>query len=58
MTIQNFHKHLQEAVEEALQEARMPTNMISLLLGYVVLLHVHCFCVVKHFITVDNKGFL
>ena len=27
MTIQNLHKDLQEAVDEALQEARMPTNM-------------------------------
>ena len=57
MTIQNLHKHLQEAADEALQEARMPTNMIFLL-GYVVLLHVDRFCMVKHFMTVDNKGFL
>ena len=30
MTIQDLHKHLLEAADKALQEARMPTNMISL----------------------------
>ena len=27
MTIQDLHKHLLEAADEALQEARMPTNV-------------------------------
>ena len=56
MTIQNLHKNLQEAADEALQEARIPTYIIFLS-EYVILLYVDCFCMVKHFITVDNRGF-